>query len=73
MYVAVVSAILGQGLMLGNATLLEYGGAVWLLAHLFVVSYEEPRLRASFGRQYEHFCSQVPRWVPRLTPWKESE
>ena len=31
MYVAVVSTILGQGLILGNVRLLEYGGLVWLL------------------------------------------
>src|SRR5690242_18542456 len=31
MYVAVVSAILGQGLFFGNVTVLEYGALVWLL------------------------------------------
>src|SRR5262249_29264484 len=31
MYVAVVSTILGQGLILGNLKVLEYGGLVWLL------------------------------------------
>jgi len=66
MYVAVVSAILGQGLILGNAILLEYGGLVWLLFHLFVVLYEEPALRANFGSEYQLFCAKVPRWIPRL-------
>ena len=51
MYVAVVSTILGQGLVLGNVTLLEYGGMVWLLFHLFVLVYEEPTLRATFGSE----------------------
>ena len=69
MYVAVVSAILGQGFFLGNLTLLEYGGLVWLLFQLFVLFYEEPVLRASFGSEYRLFCSQVRRWIPRLTPW----
>jgi protein-S-isoprenylcysteine O-methyltransferase Ste14 len=69
MYVAVVSTILGQGLLLGNGKLLAYGGAVWLLAHLFVLAYEEPVLRASFGPEYQVFCAAVPRWIPRLTPW----
>jgi protein-S-isoprenylcysteine O-methyltransferase Ste14 len=69
MYVAVVSAILGQALFFGNGTVLEYGGLVWLLFHLFVLFYEEPVLRASFGPEYRRFCSQVPRWIPRLTPW----
>jgi protein-S-isoprenylcysteine O-methyltransferase Ste14 len=70
MYVAVVSSILGQGLMLGNVTLLEYGGIVWLLFHLFVLFYEEPTLSASFGDEYRLFCTQVPRWIPRFTAWR---
>lgn len=70
MYVAVVSTILGQALILGNVALLEYGGLVWLLFHLFVLAYEEPTLRTSFGSEYESFCAGVPRWIPRLTPWR---
>lgn len=69
-YVAVVSTILGQGLVLGNLTLLEYGGLVWLLFHLFVLVYEEPTLRASFGSEYKKFCAEVPRWIPLFTPWR---
>jgi protein-S-isoprenylcysteine O-methyltransferase Ste14 len=72
MYVAVTSAVLGQGLMLGNTTVLEYGGFVWLLFHIFVLAYEEPTLRASFGSEYQSFCAAVPRWIPRLTPWKDN-
>jgi protein-S-isoprenylcysteine O-methyltransferase Ste14 len=70
MYVAVVITILGQGLILGNVTLLEYGGLVWLLFHVFVLIYEEPTLRASFGSEYKCFCAEVPRWIPRFTPWR---
>jgi protein-S-isoprenylcysteine O-methyltransferase Ste14 len=70
MYVAVVSTILGQGFLLGNLALLEYGGVVWLLFHLFVLFYEEPTLRASFGSEYQIFCAEVRRWIPRLTAWK---
>jgi protein-S-isoprenylcysteine O-methyltransferase Ste14 len=70
MYVAVVSAILGQGLILGNVTLLEYGGLVWLLFHVFVLVYEEPTLRASFGSEYKAYCAEVPRWIPHFTSWR---
>ena len=68
MYVAVVSTILGQALLLGNVALLAYVGAVWVLFHVFVLAYEEPTLRASFGSEYESFCAAVPRWIPRITP-----
>jgi protein-S-isoprenylcysteine O-methyltransferase Ste14 len=72
MYAAVVSAILGQALILGNVSLLEYGAVVWLLFHLFVLAYEEPTLRTSFGPEYETFCAAVPRWIPRLSPWQNN-
>lgn len=71
MYVAVVSAILGQGMLLGNLPLIEYGALVWLLFHVFVLAYEEPVLRARFGSEYELFSREVPRWIPRLAPWKD--
>jgi protein-S-isoprenylcysteine O-methyltransferase Ste14 len=67
MYLAVVSAILGQGLLFGSVQLVEYGGLVWLLFDFFVRLYEEPTLTASFGSEYKRFCAEVPRWIPRLT------
>ena len=69
MYVAVTSIILGQGLLFGNITVLEYGGLVWIGFFLFVLAYEEPTMRASFPDDYRRFCANVPRWIPRLTPW----
>jgi protein-S-isoprenylcysteine O-methyltransferase Ste14 len=70
MYVAVAMTILGQGLIFGSVALLAYGCLVWLLFHLFVLLYEEPKLRRSFPTGYRSFCVEVPRWIPRLTPWE---
>ena len=70
MYVAVVALILGQGLLFGDVRILVYGFAGWLVAHLFVLIYEEPTLRQSFPAEYAEFYTHVPRWIPRLTPWK---
>jgi protein-S-isoprenylcysteine O-methyltransferase Ste14 len=72
MYVAVATLILGQGLFFGDVHVLEYGIAVWAAFHLFVLFYEEPTLRTTYGSQYEVFCANVPRWVPRLRPWKQT-
>jgi protein-S-isoprenylcysteine O-methyltransferase Ste14 len=65
MYVAVVATILGQGLLLGNRAVLAYGAAAWLFFHAFVLLYEEPKLRRTFGAEYDAFCARVPRWIPR--------
>jgi protein-S-isoprenylcysteine O-methyltransferase Ste14 len=70
MYVAVVSVILGQGLLFGNDRLFGYGVLTWLGFHLFVLGYEERTLRSTFHEEYVEFCSNVPRWIPRLRPWR---
>jgi len=69
MYVGVVTVICGQGLLLGDARVFAYAACVWGLFHLFVLGYEEPKLRRSFGGEYEEYSANVPRWIPRSTPW----
>jgi protein-S-isoprenylcysteine O-methyltransferase Ste14 len=72
MYVGVGTAILGQGLLFGDKDTLVYGVLVWVAFHLFVFFYEEPTLRHTFGEEYEIFCRNVPRRIPRLRPWREA-
>jgi protein-S-isoprenylcysteine O-methyltransferase Ste14 len=69
-YIAVVAVILGQAILFGDWRLFAYGAVFWLLVHLFVVGYEEPTLKGSFGAEYEAFRINVPRWIPRLTAWR---
>ena len=69
-YIAVVAVIFGQALLFGDWRLLWYGALLWLFFHVFVVMYEEPTLKQTFGTEYESFRTNVPRWIPRLTPWR---
>ena len=71
-YVAVVAIVLGQAVSFGDWRLIAYGALLWLGFHLFVVAYEEPTLEQTFGGDYEAFRASVPRWIPRLTPWRPS-
>src|SRR5215470_18318206 len=70
MYVAVVTVIAGQALLFADQRLLWYGALFFLACHIFVVVYEEPTLKRTFGTEYEAFRANVPRWIPRLTPWR---
>ena len=70
MYVAVVALILGQGLLFGDGRVILYGAVAWLVCHLFVVSYEEPTLERTFGKEFELYRVHVRRWLPRFTPWR---
>jgi protein-S-isoprenylcysteine O-methyltransferase Ste14 len=69
-YIAVVAVILGQALLFGDSRLLWYGALLWLFFHVAVVVFEEPTLNQTFGPEYESFRTNVPRWIPRLTPWR---
>lgn len=66
-YIAVVAMIAGQGLFFGSQAILVYAALVALAFHLFVVLYEEPTLRRQFGEEYDSYCRQVPRWIPRIS------
>ena len=33
---------------------------------------EEPALRRTFGKEYQFYCANVPRWIPRLRAWTGS-
>ncbi len=70
MYVAVVGAILGQGLLFGRPALLVYAVVVWAVTAAFVRWYEEPTLRRQFGADYDAYRDAVPAWWPRLNPWQ---
>jgi protein-S-isoprenylcysteine O-methyltransferase Ste14 len=69
MYLAVLSIIVGQGLLLGHASLFTYAGVVALAFVSFTRLYEEPTLRRQFGQEYETYRRAVPGWWPRLRPF----
>ena len=69
MYVAVVTAIVGQALWFGQPVLLGYAALVWAVVAAFVRWYEEPNLTRRFGDDYRVYRAAVPGWIPRLRPW----
>ena len=65
MYIGGMGGLIGFGLYQRSASILVFALAWFLLAHLFVVGYEEPTLRRKFKDSYEDYCRAVPRWMPR--------
>jgi len=69
MYLAVLAAIVGQALALGQLVLLPYAAGVCAAFAAFVHRYEEPTLARQFGARYEAYRRAVPAWWPRRHPW----
>jgi protein-S-isoprenylcysteine O-methyltransferase Ste14 len=69
MYLAVLAAILGQALALGQLVLVPYAAVVAAAFVAFVHWYEEPTLARQFGDRYQAYRRAVPGWWPRRHPW----
>jgi protein-S-isoprenylcysteine O-methyltransferase Ste14 len=65
MYVGVLLILLGEAIAFSSRALLIEAGVFFVLAHLFVMFYEEPALRRQFGGSYERYLQVVGRWIPR--------
>lgn len=68
MYLGVALAILGEAAVFRSLHLVVYAGVMLLIAHVFVLTYEEPTLVRQFGESYEEYRRQVPRWIPKFRP-----
>jgi protein-S-isoprenylcysteine O-methyltransferase Ste14 len=71
MYLGFFAGWLGLWVVFGRANLaaVAVAAAAVVGAVLFVRLYEEPTLRETFGEEYEDYCRNVRRWLPRLRPW----
>ena len=66
MYLSVALVLIGEILLTRSRSLLIFALGWFTLVNVFVLAYEEPRLRTLFGASYEAYCRQVPRWLPRI-------
>jgi len=65
-YVALLVILLGEALLFGAERVAVWGVLFWMFTFAVVVIVEEPALSQQFGTEYETYCRNVPRWLPRL-------
>ena len=70
MYVGGLLLLLGQAILFKSFGFLIYAAVLFLLFHLLVVLVEERMLKREFGESYNQYCKSVPRWIPRLRPFR---
>ena len=57
----------GQALIFASTAVAIWLAFVVVATVAFVRLYEEPKLRATFGQEYDDYAAEVPRWLPRVT------
>jgi protein-S-isoprenylcysteine O-methyltransferase Ste14 len=66
MYIGAGTALAGAALFYVSPALLGFTALFFIITHLFVVIYEEPALRRTFGAEYDEYRKKAGRWFPRL-------
>ena len=56
----------GLYLVFGHAALLIYLFLIMVFVNLIVVCVEEPNLKKKYGKKYETYLNDIPRWIPKL-------
>lgn len=64
MFLGAAIVLVGAAFMLRSPTTLGVAVLFLLLAHAFIVLYEEPTLERKFGDEYRAYRSAVRRWMP---------
>jgi protein-S-isoprenylcysteine O-methyltransferase Ste14 len=66
----VAFVLAGEAVALGSKSLFLWFTAFVLVNAVYIPLVEEPGLRRRFGEDYDAYRTNVPRWLPRLQPWK---
>jgi protein-S-isoprenylcysteine O-methyltransferase Ste14 len=67
----VAMMLIGQFLFWGSWIIGLWVGIFIVINYIYFIFSEEPGLEKRFGESYLNYKANVPRWLPRLKPWKE--
>ena len=70
MITGVLFILLGEALIFYSVPILKWAAAFVVINTFYFLLYEEPSLHKRFGDDYLTYKKNVPRWIPRLTPYK---
>jgi protein-S-isoprenylcysteine O-methyltransferase Ste14 len=69
MITGVLLVLAGEAALFGSPFVLAWAAAFFCVNAVWFPRVEEPGLVGRFGPDYEEYRRNVPRWLPRRTPW----
>ena len=69
MILGVLLTLLGEAILFGAILIFLWFIVFWTTNHIWFVMWEEPDLEQRFGYKYREYKENVPRWIPRRSPW----
>jgi protein-S-isoprenylcysteine O-methyltransferase Ste14 len=72
MITGVFFILIGESLFFHSPSILIWSGVFFLINTTYFILKEEPDLHKRFGDEYLVYKRNVPRWIPKLTPYNHS-
>lgn len=69
MIAGVLFILIGESMVYYSVNILIWAGIFFLINTTYFLVKEEPDLHKRFGDAYSEYKKNVPRWIPRLTPY----
>lgn len=66
----VLTLLLAESLIFHSVSIYIWCVSFFIINNLYFLISEEPGLEQRFGDEYAEYKKNVPRWIPRTTPWK---
>ncbi len=70
---AVAALLLGEAVFFGSPAIGAWAALFLAINFAYFVLAEEPGLERRFGDDYRAYRRNVPRWLPRRTPWSPGD
>ena len=73
MITGVLLILLGEAIIFYSKAIFNWFILFFIVNNIYFLIYEEPGLVKRFGQEYIDYKKNVPRWIPRLKPWKPKD
>jgi protein-S-isoprenylcysteine O-methyltransferase Ste14 len=70
MILGVITVLIGESVVISSRPILLWAALVFIINTVYFMFSEEPALQKRFGEEYREYKKNVPRWIPRMRPWK---
>ena len=67
----VLCILIAESLLLKSIYIFCWTLIFFTINYIYFIVKEEPDLTKRFGADYENYKKNVPRWIPRSTPWNK--
>jgi protein-S-isoprenylcysteine O-methyltransferase Ste14 len=69
MIIGVFTVLIGESITISSLNILIWAAIFFIINNIYFLIYEEIDLLKKFGDEYSEYKKNVPRWIPRLTPY----